>query len=91
MTPGFMLGEIVRELNYLQRESLYSEDRRTTIIKIFKEDDAISVNINFSAVSLERKATYKHVIANSIKNAVGKALKQVRSWYLIAHKNLFNI
>lgn len=80
MTPDFILGDIVIELKDLQNESLYNEDRRTTITKIFEADNGYSVNMNFSASSGEVREAYKRVIANSIKNAVGKASKQIKEF-----------
>lgn len=80
MTPDFILGDIVIELKDLQNESLYNEDRRSTITKIFEADNGFSVNINFSASSGDVKAAYKRVIANSIKNAIGKASKQIKEF-----------
>jgi hypothetical protein len=80
MTPDFMIGDIVIELKDLQKEGLYNEDRRNTITKIFEADNGFSVNINFSAASGEVKAAYKRVIANSIKNAVAKASKQIKQF-----------
>ncbi|MRX38342.1 hypothetical protein GJU43_03580 [Flavobacterium sp. LC2016-23] len=88
MTPDFMLGDLVIELKDLQKESLYNEERRNTITKIFEEDNGISVNINFSAASGEVKTAYKRVIANSIKNAVGKASKQIKEYRKINSVNM---
>lgn len=88
MTPDFMLGEIVIELKDLQKESLYNEDRRSTIAKIFEADNGFSVNINFSVASDEVKTAYKRVIANSIKNAVGKASRQIKEYRKINSVNM---
>lgn len=80
MTPDFILGDIVIELKDLQNESLYNKDRRSTIAKIFEADSSFSVNINFSNIEGESHAAYKRIIANSIKNTVRKASKQIKEF-----------
>lgn len=80
MTPDFLLGDIVIEMKDLQNESLYNEDRRSTIAKIFEADSSFSVNINFSATKGKNQSLYKRAIANSVKNVVKKASKQIKEF-----------
>lgn len=80
MTPDFILGDIVIELKDLQNESLYNGERRSTIAKIFEADSSLSVNINFSSTEGESQAAYKRAVANSIKNTVRKASKQIKEF-----------
>ena len=80
MTPDFILGDIVIELKDLQNESLYNKDRRSTIAKIFETDSSFSININFSSIAGESHAAYKRIVANSVKNTVRKASKQIKEF-----------
>lgn len=80
MTPDFILGDIVIELKDLQSESLSNKDRRSTIAKIFEADSSFSININFSTIEGDSHTAYKRIIANSIKNTVKKAAKQIKEF-----------
>ncbi|WP_123887305.1 hypothetical protein [Flavobacterium aquidurense] len=83
MTPDFILGNIAIELKDLQKESLFNDDRRTSIAKIFKTDSRFSININFSNLDPECQKIYKRTIANSIKNVISKASKQIKEFQKI--------
>lgn len=73
MTPDFKIADLVIELKDLQKDSLYNEDRRLTIAKIFESESGYSININFSTTSGHCQTRYKRAIANSIKNIISKA------------------
>jgi len=80
MTPDFKIADLVIELKDLQKDSLYNEDRRLTIAKIFESESGYSININYSATSGHCQTRYKRAIANSIKNIISKASKQIREY-----------
>jgi len=79
-TPDFFLDGIVMELKDIQEESLFDNERRKTIAKIFGDLEMHTVNLDPKTDLGELTLKYHAQIRNTIQNQVKKASNQIKSY-----------